>query len=256
MPPSAVDADGNSRGGLLLPMAVVFALTIAAQLLSLAFGRIDETRSFSSTLLPSLVYLSVLTIPAAWVGIVLGRRTGLGMPAIDALLSGQPGAARRLRAGILPAAILGLLLGGLLLALRVVCEPYLPPELPQLGFRGVVGGLAVSVGAAVGEEVWFRFGLMTLLVWVGARIRGTDQLSVTGTWLVVLITAIGFGTAHLPQLVAYGAGAPAAIIATVLGNVAVGILYGWLYWRRGLIAAVVAHFSVDLVLHVLSTVTF
>jgi membrane protease YdiL (CAAX protease family) len=31
----------------------------------------------------------------------------------------------------------------------------------------------------------------------------------------------------------------------------VGLLYGWCYWKRSLIAAMVAHFSVDVVIHVL-----
>ena len=30
-----------------------------------------------------------------------------------------------------------------------------------------------------------------------------------------------------------------------------GVAFGWLYWQRGLEAAMVAHFSADLVLHVL-----
>jgi membrane protease YdiL (CAAX protease family) len=36
----------------------------------------------------------------------------------------------------------------------------------------------------------------------------------------------------------------------VLNSLA-GLVFGWLYWRRGLKAAMVAHFSADLVLHVL-----
>jgi membrane protease YdiL (CAAX protease family) len=36
----------------------------------------------------------------------------------------------------------------------------------------------------------------------------------------------------------------------MLGNTLVGIACGWLYWQRGLIAAILAHFSIDLVLHV------
>jgi len=58
--------------------------------------------------------------------------------------------------------------------------------------------------------------------------------------------------AHLPQLASYGAAAPIAVGATIAGNVIVGILYGWCYWRMGLAAAVTAHFAVDVVLHVLT----
>jgi hypothetical protein len=29
------------------------------------------------------------------------------------------------------------------------------------------------------------------------------------------------------------------------------VIFGWLYWRRGLLAAMLAHFSTDLVIHVI-----
>ena len=31
-----------------------------------------------------------------------------------------------------------------------------------------------------------------------------------------------------------------------------GIVFGWLYWKRGLLAAMLAHFSADIVLHVVT----
>ena len=36
----------------------------------------------------------------------------------------------------------------------------------------------------------------------------------------------------------------------MLGNMLVAMAFGWLYWRRSLIAAIVAHFAVDVMLHV------
>jgi membrane protease YdiL (CAAX protease family) len=30
-----------------------------------------------------------------------------------------------------------------------------------------------------------------------------------------------------------------------------GVAFGWLYWKRGLESAIVAHFSADIILHVL-----
>lgn len=236
---------------VLGPLALVFGATIAAQLVSLAFGRVDMERAFAEIVGPSLVFLSVVTLPLAALGLVLGRTIGLGAPRLDALWARQPGALSQLwRGAALPAA-LGLLLGAGLLALRTFTASHLPPELPVFGHQGVVGGLAVSVGAAVAEEVWFRLGLMTLLAWGMVRLTGAQTLRPIVAWPIILITATAFGTAHLPQLLSYGAGSPLAIAGTVLGNVLVGTLFGWCYWRRGLIAAIAAHLAVDLMLHVL-----
>jgi membrane protease YdiL (CAAX protease family) len=30
-----------------------------------------------------------------------------------------------------------------------------------------------------------------------------------------------------------------------------GVVFGWLYWKKGLESAMIAHFSADIVLHVL-----
>jgi membrane protease YdiL (CAAX protease family) len=170
---------------------------------------------------------------------------------IAALLSRQPGSSQQLLEDARLAGVLGLILGGLLLLVRLISEPYLPPELPAFGHRGAIGGLSVSVGAAVAEEVWFRLGLMTLMVWCVARSLGHREARPIVAWPIIVLTSVAFGMAHLPQLMSYGAGAPFAIGGTIVGNSVVGILYGWLYWRRSLIAAMVAHFSVDVVLHVL-----
>lgn len=235
---------------VLGPLALVFAVTIAAQLVSLAFGRVDMEREFAKVLVPSILFLSALTLPLAGLGITLGRAIGLGTRRIDALWAREPGALAHLWRDAAVAALLGLLLGAGLLALRLFTASHLPPELPAFGHRGVIGGLAVSIGAAVAEEVWFRLGLMTLLAWCLVRLTGNRTVRPIVAWPIILITATAFGMAHLPQLMSYGAGSPFAIAGTVLGNVLVGTLYGWCYWRRGLIAAMAAHLSVDLMLHV------
>lgn len=241
----------ESSQPILLPLVVLFGFTILAQLVSLAFGRSNEEQSFATIVLPSLLFLSVLTLPATWLGIALGRQIGLGTPLFAALLYKQPGSFQKLRRDAGLAGVLGLTLGGLLLLVRMISEPYLPPELPAFGHRGVIGGLSVSLGAAVAEEVWFRLGLMTLLVWVVSRLLGDRKIRPFVAWTIILITSIGFGMAHLPQLMSYGAGSPFAIGGTVVGNSTVGILYGWCYWKRSLVAAMIAHFFVDVVIHVL-----
>ncbi len=227
-------------------------MTLAAQMVSLAFGRLDAAQRFIEIALPSLFFLSLITLPACYLGIVLGRQIGLGVNQLDALFTHRPDAWRRLRNDLVFATVLGFLVGAALLTLRLFTAPFLPPELPQLGFRGVVGGLAVSLGAAVAEEVWFRLGLMTLVVWSLARLMHTRAPSPTVIWSVIVFSALAFAAAHLPQVVAYGAASPIGVVGTLFGNVLVGTFFGWMFWQRGILAAMAAHFSVDLVLHVVS----
>jgi hypothetical protein len=167
------------------------------------------------------------------------------------LLSGAPSCFRKARRDASLACVLGVAQGGLLLLIRQISKPYLPAEIPDYGHRGVLGGLSVSFGAAVAEEVWFRLGLMTLMIWCVVRFSGDRTTRPLVAWTIIVFTSVAFGMAHLPQLMSYGAGSPFAIGGTVIGNTAVGILYGWCYWKRSLVAAMVAHFVVDIVIHVL-----
>ncbi|MCK7526806.1 MAG: hypothetical protein MZV64_59015 [Ignavibacteriales bacterium] len=44
---------------------------------------------------------------------------------------------------------------------------------------------------------------------------------------------------------------PLVITRAIVLNGLAGIGFGWLYWKRGLEFAMIAHFSADIVLHVL-----
>lgn len=231
-----------------LPLLVLVSLTLVTQLASVSY---TSTQGFSDIFLPSTAALLVVTMPLAALGLWLGSTIGLGTPLLTALLTRSPDAGQRLGRDTLLAVGLGLSIGLFLWILRIVSEEFLPPDLPELGHRGAIGGLLVSISAAVGEEVWLRLGVMTTLAWLIMRTLGQPVLSSKVAWTAIVIAALGFGAIHLPQLAAAGAATTIGIAATMLGNTLVGIVCGWLFWQRGLIAAIVAHFSIDVVLHVL-----
>jgi uncharacterized protein len=87
----------------------------------------------------------------------------------------------------------------------------------------------VAVRAALLEElivVGFLFARLRQLAW--------------NAWAVILVSAVVRGSYHLYQG-----------IGPFFGNVAMGILFGWLYQRYGrVLPLVVAHFMIDLVVFV------
>ena len=123
---------------ILLQFIVLFSVTISAQLVSLAYGRVNGEQSFGSIVLPSLLFLGVITLPSIWLGIVLGRQIGLGAPLFAELPSEEPGWFRKVGGDASLACILGVAIGGLLLLIRQLSAPYLPPEIPAYGHRGVL----------------------------------------------------------------------------------------------------------------------
>jgi len=236
----------------VLPLIVLTVATVAAQLASLASG---EGQHPASVFVTSAATIALVTLPLAGLGLWLGQPIGLGAPLLTKLLLGQRGSGKQLLQDASLAIPLGLGVGAVLLILRIVTAPLMPSELPALGHRGVLGGLAVSVGAAVGEEVWLRLGVMSVLAWLFLRVNRRSKLEPRVAWLAIVLAAVLFGLVHLPQLATAGAATPISVSGTIIGNTVVGTVCGWFYWRRSLIAAILAHFSVDFVLHVLSALT-
>lgn len=197
-----------------------------------------------------MIALLLVSTTLAALGLWLGSRIGLGAPLLIALLTRNPGALRQVARVTALAAVVGLFVGLFLWLLRLATVDFLPPELPELGHRGAVGGLLVSISAAIGEEVWIRLGVMTIIAWILFRALGRHDLTPRIAWTAILVSALAFGAIHLPQLAAAGAATLIGIAATMLGNTLVGVVCGWFFWRHGIISAIMAHFAIDVVLHV------
>lgn len=98
-----------------------------------------------------------------------------------------------------------------------------------------------SVGAALSEEVGYRFGLVTLLAWLVNKVRSGGQL-VTALHLSNLAAGLVFGLIHLPTAMSLFGTLSASVISLVVGlNAIAGVAFGWLFIRYGLPAAMIAH---------------
>lgn len=214
---------------------VVLSLTVIPQLLANA----PQSVPLGVAVVASVVQSGVLLALAVWGGVVLSRPLGLGAPAIEAALSGT-GAWPALRRQLLPAGIAGVFVGGLLVFLVRVA----PPELLALGQTMEIPLAAKLLYGGVTEEVLMRWGLMTSLVWLPWRlIQKRVGLPRTSYVLgAIVVAALLFGVLHLPAAAAMGASLSPSVVAYIIaGNTAPGILFGILYWRYGLEAAIIAH---------------
>lgn len=182
---------------------------------------------------------AVLLALAVAVGVWLAPRVGLRAPAVSAWLVGQPiGSA--LRAQSLPGVLGGVAGAAWLWALSWVMPAALQPSDPASAMPLVVKLLY----GGITEELLVRWGVMTLLLWLGWRVvqRGQGQ---PGKGLVagaVLLSALLFALGHLPAAQALAGALTVPVVVFVLvGNTAFGLVAGWLYARHGLEAAILAH---------------
>lgn len=186
---------------------------------------------------------------------LVGSQGGPRRPLLYGLVSGDREARARLRALIPRSVLLGVLAGGVIVLLDVwVFAPWLPA---QAGLNAAVEppawqGLLASFYGAIPEELLMRLGLMTFLVWIGARLTRTAVPGPAVMWTAIVVTALLFGVGHLPATAAVLPLTPLVVARALLLNGLGGLVFGWLYWKRGLPSAMLAHFSADIVLHVVA----
>jgi len=200
----------------------------------------------------------LLLVVACLLGAYAAPKVGLRSHLVDRA-GGGDGLRQRLRPEVGLAVGVGVFGGLVVVALDVALAPFVARDLPQSAVGGA-GATAVDVVAyapvrflygGVTEEVLLRFGLMSVLVLVGWVVTGrrSDGPGAGVMWVAVAVSAVLFGVGHLPAL-AQSVELTAALVArTVLLNAVAGVAFGWLYWRRSLEAAMVAHaaFHVPLV---------
>jgi membrane protease YdiL (CAAX protease family) len=191
------------------------------------------------------VLLSALVLAAfgAGVGLWLGPAIGWDVLGRAGFLRSAP-----------MAAFAGLLIGALqaVVAARLLGQLGLHQTPPPL-WLGVIGALA----GAVREEIIYRLGLMTLLVWLGMRLMRQRDPSLAVIWIANILTAIVFGAQHLSSDGAAVSGHVSPVVFTALVisyHAAAGLVFGWLYWRRGVLAAMLGHFGSDLAISLLDVI--
>ena len=106
---------------------------------------------------------------------------------------------------------------------------------------------------AIAEEVGMRLFVMSFIAWLFYRIKSDSEgkPTKTGMWLSVIIAALLFGVSHLPAVLFFADLSILHILRIIFLNTIGGIVFGVLFWKRGLEYAMISHFGMDVVLHIL-----
>lgn len=182
---------------------------------------------------------ALLVALAVWGGVALAPAVGLRAPAFEAAAMRRPIMAA-LKPQVLPGLIAGVLGGLMLFAfLRLSPAPlaalqgqFTPPLYARVSYGGIT------------EEVLLRWGLMTVFTWLTWRFvqRKSGAVKAQVVRLAIAASALLFGAGHLPIAHFLLGSLNGQVVLLVVGvNAAFGLLFGWLYWRRGLESAMVAH---------------
>ncbi len=111
-----------------------------------------------------------------------------------------------------------------------------------------VGAIA-SIYGAVNEEVLTRLFLLTLIYFLLRKCLPSAKRTLL-LWGSTVVVALLFGLGHLPALFKLAPPSGFEIFRVLFLNGIAGVVFGWLYWSRGLWTAMLAHFITDLMIHV------
>lgn len=237
----------------------LFSILLAASILSViavlpyAFTLQGDVLKNIPLSLPLVVLLSIIQsgivfVICIFVGLSLSKKVGFESPVVDDWEMTKI----RVRSVFGISTTLGVLSGTVIIALDFIFSKLGSSlSLDQIQIPMWKSFLASFYGG-IGEEIILRFFLMTFIVWVFFKIKKTkdNKPTDTGIWLALLISSFLFGLAHLPVTSAIVAITPLILLRAVLLNGIGGVVFGWLYWKKGLESAMIAHFSADIILHV------
>lgn len=202
-------------------------------------GLIPSSIPFAKFLLFAIILATLFFGVICWLSYLLVPRTDLFPFSTD-----QP-----LKRIVCPGVIAGAIVGSTIFFLdRMIFQNSLLYEGIHPPFWA---GLLGSIYGAINEEILLRLFLFTFIYFLFKKIfKFNVRNRLCFLWITNIIVAIVFGIGHLPAAFKLAPPSSFEISRILLLNGIPGIVFGWMYWTRGIWTAMTAHFMADLMIHV------
>lgn len=190
----------------------------------------------------SIIQSLFVVIIMVLVGMIFAKQVNFHAPFFTSIFYGKNIIANLYRQ-IMPA-IFGGIGGGLILiaAYYFVFIPILDEQTikSMYSLRMKTGFWGRVLYGGVVEEIITRWGLQSFVTWLIFSIVG--NLSAGVIYSAIIIVGIVFGLLHMPAYLAAGCKRSVAFfMLAIILNLWASIIFGWLFWQYGLLAAIVAH---------------
>lgn len=192
-----------------------------------------------------LIQPAIILSVAVLVGVMLASKVGLSSPVAESAATGG-NLVSAFKPQIIPGIVGGLVGGISLVLIAAALRPFTSPEvLAKLGEYGKILPFPTRLlyGGIV-EELLLRWGMMTLLVWAAWRLfqKGQSKPKPAYFFGAILISSVLFAVGHLPAaFMLFPKMTFALTVFAIVGNSAFGLIGGYLYWKKGLESAIIAH---------------
>ena len=193
----------------------------------------------------TLINPTIILIVAILLGVFMHDKVSLDVPIIKGIIKNDK---NYQISSILKYGIIGGVISGIILTLvGVLFYPILPLEFIELGDTLKPTLIARFLYGGLTEEILMRFGLMSFVIWLLSKIFKTINSKIY--WIGILIAAVIFALGHFP--IAFQAVSnPSVLLLSyiLIGNSIGGVIFGWLYWKKGLETAFIAHICTHIIM--------
>ncbi|MBI5531033.1 MAG: CPBP family intramembrane metalloprotease [Candidatus Doudnabacteria bacterium] len=110
--------------------------------------------------------------------------------------------------------------------------------------------LIAALYGGIVEEILMRLLVMSLFAWIIAKIFKSAEPVKNNLlmWSAIIISSVLFGLGHLPITASLTAITPLVVARAIVLNGIGGLVFGWLYWKKGLEYGMLTHFTADIFL--------
>jgi hypothetical protein len=211
------------------------------------------------TTLAVLSFIQNLVLGAVTIGVGLfvAHKIGLGAPTIRALVSGHSSTYSLIHTVLYPV-IAGLVIGLVMTTIDLAYLPHWPkPILDAAKNTSLTENFYACFYGGFNEEYLTRLFGLSIVAWLLSH-AGHHTSTTPTTWVMwtsIIVMALLFAIGHLPALKGLvGKVSGLMLSRTLILNIPLGIVCGWLYWKYGIETAIIAHFTSDVIYHVGGTV--
>lgn len=201
-------------------------------------------------LLVSVIQSAVLIAILLFIGLRLSEKFELKIPILETYIN-----TKKIKADFKSIIKISTLLGistGVLIILFDFIFTKLGVNLMRQVPVPVWQGFLASFYGGICEEIVMRLFFMTFILWLINKLikpKGKIIENNLVMWSSIVIATLLFGIGHLPITATLTTITPLVVIRALLLNGIGGVVFGWLYWKKGLESAMIAHFSADIVIH-------
>lgn len=195
---------------------------------------------------------AVLVITLTGIGVLCFDKVNLTAPLFEKIID-KNRVFKTSPAAILKYGLAGGILAGILLSfISLSFEPQLPEEFTKATKGPDLSIITKLMYGGIAEELMLRFGIMSVIMF--ALFKITRKLTVANYVIAIAISSFLFALGHFPVIYQFvNDPGPMIFAYVILGNCTGGIIFGWLYWKRGLESAILAHAVTHLVMTAATT---